>query len=100
MGRRAVQNFFLPVLFHNVKSYDAHFVIKHFERKYVKSRNLSNEVSFDDIKITPLNFEKSLSFQIGNLRFLDSYQFLSTSLEQLVSLLLKLGILYNAIYSI
>ena len=30
-------------------------------------------------------------FQIGNLRFLDSYQFLSTSLEELVSLLLKSG---------
>ena len=30
-------------------------------------------------------------FQIGNLRFLDSYQFLSTSREELVSLLLKSG---------
>jgi len=85
------QNFFLPVLFHNLKSYDAHFVIKHFERKYAESRNSSIEVIFDDIKITPLNSEKYLSFQIGNLRFLDSYQFLSTSLEQLVSLLFKAG---------
>ena len=85
------QNFFLPVLFHNLKSYDAHFVIKNFQRKYVESRNSNNEVNFDDIKITPLNSEKYLSFQIGNLRFLDSYQFLSTSLEQLVSLLLKGG---------
>jgi len=85
------QNFFIPVLFHNLKSYDAHFVIKHFQRKYVESRNSNNEVSFDDIKITPLNSEKYLSFQIGNLRFLDSYQFLSTSLKQLVSLLLKAG---------
>ena len=33
----------------------------------------------------------SLSFQVGNLKFLDSFQFLSTSLENLVSLLLKSG---------
>jgi len=86
-----IQNFFSPYCFRNLKSYDSHFVIKHFERKYVESRNSSNEVSFDDTEITPLNCEKYLSFQIGNLRFLDSYQFLSTSLEQLVSLLLKAG---------
>jgi len=30
-------------------------------------------------------------FQNGHLRFLDSFQFLSTSLEQLVSLLRKSG---------
>jgi len=28
-------------------------------------------------------------FQVGKLRFLDSFQFMSTSLENLVSLLLK-----------
>jgi len=32
-----------------------------------------------------------LQFEIGKLRFLDSYQFLSTSLDELVSLLLKSG---------
>ena len=24
------ENYFIPVVFHNLKSYDAHFVIKHF----------------------------------------------------------------------
>ena len=46
-----------------------------------------NKVNYEDIKVFPLN----IMFQIGNLRFLDSYQFLSTSLEKLVSLLLKSG---------
>jgi len=36
-------------------------------------------------------YEKYLSFQVGNLRFIDSFQFLSTSLDNLVSLLLKTG---------
>jgi hypothetical protein len=37
-------------------------------------------------KITciPNNMEKYLSFSIGNLRFLDSYQFMGSSLETLV----------------
>ena len=38
-----------------------------------------------------MNSERFLQFQIGNLKFLDSFQFLSTSIENLVSLLLKSG---------
>jgi len=48
-------------------------------------------VTYDDVKVIPLNVERFLQFQIGNLKFLDSYQFLSASLEHLVSLLLKSG---------
>ena len=81
-------HFFLPVIFHNLTNYDSHFVIKHFQRKYT-SRPQSND--YDDIKVIPLNGQKFLQFQIGELRFLDSFQFLSTSLDQLVSLLLKSG---------
>ena len=85
------QNFFLPVVFHNLKCYDAHFVIKHFERKHVERRNNDNKVVYDDVKVTPLNSEKYLQFQIGNLQFIDSFQFLSASLDELASLLLKGG---------
>ena len=31
LDEHAVKNFFLPVVFHNLKTYDAHFVIKHFK---------------------------------------------------------------------
>ena len=81
-------NFFLPVVFHNLKSYDAHFVIKYFKRKYTQ---ISGTASYDDISIIPLNSQKYLQFQIGELRFLDSFQFLSTSPDELVSLLRKSG---------
>ena len=49
------------------------------------------QMAYGDIRVTPLNGEKYLSFQVGNLRFIDSFHFLSISLENLVSLLLKSG---------
>jgi len=48
-------------------------------------------VSYGDIRVVPLNSEKYLSFKVGKLRFIDSFQFLSISLDNLVSLLLKSG---------
>ena len=33
-GDKYTKNFFLPIVFHNLKSYDAHFVIKHFKKQY------------------------------------------------------------------
>jgi len=87
---RGSDQFFLPVIFHNLKNYDSHFIMKNFE-KYVEKQSKDGKIKYDDIKVIPLNSEKFITFQIGNLRFLDSYQFLSTSLEDLVSLLLKSG---------
>ena len=78
------KNFFLPVVFHNLKSYDAHFVIKHFKKQYTaRSRDQDDDgiceqeetVSYGDIRVVPLNSEKYLSLQVGNLRFIDSFQF-------------------------
>ena len=103
-----MKNFFLPVIFHNLKSYDAHFVIKHFKKQYTalsKKRadkdsshddeesvyDEDKDTAYGDIRVTPLNGEKYLSFQVGNLRFIDSFLFLSLSLDKLVSQLLKSG---------
>jgi len=85
------EDFFVPIIFHNLRNYDSHLIIKHFQRKFVERRTDDNKLSFDDVIITPLNTEKYLQFQIGNLRFLDSFQFLSSSLDNLVQLLLKSG---------
>ena len=91
------RNFFLPIVFHNLESYDTHFVIKHLKKQYAaRCRDQDDdddeqEEAYGDIRVTPLNGKKYLSFQVGNLRFIDSFQFLSTLLDNLVSLLLKSG---------
>ena len=85
------ENFFLPIIFHNLKYYDAHFVVKHFQKKYTEYTTPDEKKKYGYINIIPLNKEKYLQFEIRELRFLASYQFLSTSLEELVSLLLKAG---------
>jgi len=56
------------VVFHNLKSYDAHFVMKHFKKQYTAlSRDQDDdddehEEAYGDIRVTPLNDEKYLSF--------------------------------------
>jgi len=88
---KVTDDYFLPIVFHNLKNYDSHFLVKHFEKKYTQHLKKNGKISYDDIKIIPLNGERFLQFQIGNLKFLDSFQFMSTSLENLVALLLKSG---------
>ena len=56
-----------------------------------KSHKNGQNVTYDDVKIIPQNGERFLQFQIGNIRFLDSLQFLTASLDHLVSWLLKGG---------
>ena len=84
--------YYLPVVMHNLKNYDSHFIIKHFEKKYSeKQQKKTQKLSFDDIHIIPQNGERFLQFQIGNVKFLDWFQCLTASLDHLVGLLLKSG---------
>jgi hypothetical protein len=80
-------NFAIPVIFHNLRGYDSHFIIKHFERRLVKT----DKDKFKNVKIVASSTEKFLSFDINYLRFIDSVLFLSASLDTLVSNLRQAG---------
>ena len=67
---------FVPIFFHNFSGYDCHLIfqellIQAFEKGY-------------EPKIIPKSIENYVSIQVGCLRFLDSYRFLSSSLDKLV----------------
>ena len=81
----------LPVIFHNLQGYDAHLFIKQLaclpgdltcipskEEKYIsfsKSIKVDEYMSYKTDQMVPINFE---------IRFLDSFKFLQTSLANLV----------------
>ena len=67
-------NKYLPVVFHNLRGYDGHQIIK-------EAFNLFPD---KDLSIIPNSYEKFMSFKLGALKFIDSFQFMATSLEKLV----------------
>ena len=72
----------MPLFFHNGKHYDYHIVLKHLTPEFIDTSNVS---------VIPSNSEQYISIQIGNIRILDSFQFLSSSLDSLVNTLRKDG---------
>lgn len=66
---------FIPVIFHNLRGYDAHFILqKAHDPKF----------GFKNIKPIPLNKEKFISFSLDEFRFVDSFQHMAASLESLI----------------
>ena len=71
----------IPVVLHNLKNYDAHLIMQGI-----------GKVGKDNISCVPTNMEKYVSFTLGkHLVFIDSFQFLSSSLQTLVSNLANEG---------
>ena len=63
----------IPVIFHNLRGYDSHLIIKEISKFNVK------------ISIIPNRLEKYMTFTINrNLVFIDSMQFMNSSLDSLV----------------
>ena len=70
-------NRYLPVVMHNFKGYDSHLII---QQAYEINKQLGNK----RIGGIPTSFEKFMSVTIGDIRFIDSLQFMASSLEKLV----------------
>lgn len=73
--------FVIPVIFHNLRGYDGHLLMSAFGK--FKERKL---------RCIPNNRERYLSVSSDSLRFIDSFQFMSSSLDRLVSNLSDEGI--------
>ena len=63
------------MMFHNLRGYDGHQIVKVLKKQHGKPRVIANKM------------ETYKSFSVGQLQFLDSSQFTSTSLEDLVNTL-------------
>ena len=70
-------NRFLPVVMHHLKGYDSHLIIK-------EAFNINKTLGDRKIDAIPNSYEKFMSIAIGDLRFIDSCQFMASSLEKLV----------------
>ena len=89
----------IPVIFHNLRGYDSHFIMQEIEA-IVKKHTYKNKKGEDkqmNINAIPNNTEKYLTFTLGNnLTFIDSFQFMSSSLDKLVSNLPKEALEYTS----
>ena len=67
----------IPVIFHNLKGYDSHFIMNELGELIKKGEEIS-------INVIAQNAEKYMAFYIGNhLSFIDSLAFLNSSLDKL-----------------
>ncbi len=69
------------VIFHNLKNFDAHIICESV-----------GKFKFQRLQCIAQNTERYVSFSLGNLRFLDSLQFLPSSLDALVNNLAQDGL--------
>ncbi|KAJ1520397.1 hypothetical protein ONE63_003532 [Megalurothrips usitatus] len=65
---------FIPIVMHNLSGYDAHHIIS----------AIGELCDGSDLKAIPKTKERYISFSWGRLRWLDSFGFLASSLDQLV----------------
>ena len=89
----------IPVMFHNLRGYDSHFIMQEIG-EIVKKHTYTNkkgEKCKMNINAIPNNMEKYMAFMLGNhLTFIDSFQFMSSSLDKLVSNLPKEALIYTS----
>ena len=85
---------YLPVVFHNLSGYDAHLFIKELGKNLrdmeVIERNKEDYISFS-IKVLVNKYEGQEKEKLIELKFIDSFKFMSSSLDSLTRNLVKGG---------
>ena len=83
----------IPVIFHNLKGYDSHFIINELGELIKKGEEGIS------INVIAQNAEKYMAFYIGNhLSFIDSFAFRSSSLDKLADNLEDRDFIYTKDY--
>ena len=93
------ENLKIPVKLHNVRGYDSHFIMQRIGETANKHGYTNKKGEKQDLNINaiPNNMEKYMAFMLGNhLTFIDSFQFMSSSLDKLVSNLPKDDLIYTS----
>ena len=93
------ENIKIPVIFHNLRGYDSHFIMQQIGEIANKHGYTNKKGEKQDLNINaiPNNMEKYMAFMLGNhLTFIDSFQFMSSSLDKLVSNLPKDDLIYTS----
>ena len=84
----------IPVIFHNLRGYDSHFIMQEIGAivKNHTYKNKKGQMKEMNINAVPNNMEKYMAFMLGNhLAFIDSFQFTSSSMDNLVKNITKCG---------
>ena len=93
------ENLKIPVIFHNLRGYDSHFIMPQIGEIANKHGYTNKKGGKQDLNINaiPNNMEKYMAFMLGNhLTFIDSFQFMISSLDKLVSNLPKDDLIYTS----
>ena len=78
----------IPVIFHNLRGYDSHFIMQQIGEIAKKRAYTNKKGEKQDLNINAI--PNNMAFMLGNhLTFIDSFQFMSSSLDRLVSNLPK-----------
>ena len=93
------ENLKIPIIFHNLRGYDSHFIMQQIGEiasKYAYKDKKGKEQPLT-INAIPNNMEKYMAFMLGNhLTFINSFQFMGSSLDKLVSNLTKDDLIYTS----
>ena len=93
------ENLKIPVIFPNLRGYDSHFIMQQIgeianKHGYTNKKGEKQELNINAITN---NMEKYMAFMLGNhLTFIDNFQFMSSSLDKLVSNIPKGDLIYTS----